>query len=394
MAALTLCSRSGFAGSLLSIAMLVAACDPGADGGGEEDEDPSAGIVTVGGDDTSSDDGASGDDSSSDDGASDDDSSGGDIMFCGESELTLEPAIPQVMLVLDKSHSMIANVWDHDGDGSTAPVTRWQSLHGVVSELGGELQSSMELGALLFPSVALGDNDAATACEVPASPDVSVGLDNAAAILAAMPAADSQEIWGGTPTSAAIATAANELRGLDGDMPRAIVLVTDGAANCMEGVSDDRIFTQYDEGLAPLVAETFAAGIPTYVIGIDIVDAIVEVPHANAYQRLNEVADAGGVAREGVERFYNTRDEAELYDALGSITDALQCQLVIDDLPSDPSRVHLVLGDGELAYSAACDDEGGWRYAEGGAVELCAASCDDFAAAGTMHAGFDCIPQP
>ncbi|MBC8069200.1 MAG: hypothetical protein IAG13_12770, partial [Deltaproteobacteria bacterium] len=185
-----------------------------------------------------------------------------------------------------------------------------------------------------------------------------------------------------------------ELAALDGDTPRAIVLVTDGAANCMEGVPDGQIFTQYDEELAPLVAEVFDSGIPTYVIGIDIVDAIAEVPRANAYERLNEVADAGGVAREGAEAFYNTRDELELYDALGSITDALQCQIVVEDLPSDPGSVHLLLGEAELAYSETCEDEAGWRYAEGGAIELCAAACDEFVVAGTMRAGFDCIPVP
>ncbi|MBC8067635.1 MAG: VWA domain-containing protein, partial [Deltaproteobacteria bacterium] len=228
--------RLGFAGSLLSFATLLAACDPGAGraGDGDEEGDEGPGIVTIRGDDSSGDDSSdddSSDEDSSDEGSSDDDSGGGEgSMFCEESELTLTPAIPQVMLVLDKSHSMVSNRWDHDGDGATAPVTRWQSLHGVVSELGGDLQSTMELGALMFPSVTLGDNAAATACEVPTSPDVPVGLDNAAAIIAAMPAAESEDIWGGTPTSSAIITAAAELAAQGGDTPRAIVLVTDGAA--------------------------------------------------------------------------------------------------------------------------------------------------------------------
>jgi hypothetical protein len=143
-----------------------------------------------------------------------------------------------------------------------------------------------------------------------------------------------------------------------------------------------------------LVAQVHDAGIPTYVIGIDIVDAIAEVPHANAYQRLNEVAAAGGVAQDGGEGFYNTRDELDLRGALGSITDALQCQVVVDDVPSDPDSVHLLVDDAELAYSESCDDEAGWRYAQGGAIELCAAACDDFVVAGTLRAGFDCIPVP
>jgi hypothetical protein len=53
-----------------------------------------------------------------------------------------------------------------------------------------------------------------------------------------------------------------------------------------------------------------------------------------------------------------------------SITDALQCQVVVDDLPSDLSSVLLLLEDSELGCSESCDDAAGWRYAEGGAVEL------------------------
>lgn len=400
MALHTLRHRIGIAGSLFSLIAIASACDPGGRAGsGDDDEGADDGIVTIGDDDSGSDDSSdddSSDDSSGDDSSSDTGADDGGVLWCGESEITVAPSTPQAMLVLDKSHSMVSNLWDHDGDESTAPVTRWHSLHEVVSTLGGDLQSSMELGALMFPSVGLTDNDTATACEVPVVPDVAVGLDNAAAIVAAMPAADSEAIWGGTPTSGAIATAAAELEALAGDSPKAIVLVTDGAANCMEGVPDNATFTQYDENLAPLVADVLADhGIPTYVVGIDIVDETVDVPHVNPYDSLGEVAIAGGAAREGDEAFYNTRDEDQLAGALGEITGALQCQVVLEDLPTAPERVHLVLDGNELAYSAACDDASGWRYAaDGTAVELCAASCEDFTAAGTMHAGYDCVPEP
>lgn len=386
MAAHVLPLRTGIAGTLLSLVALVGACEAGGGDLDDETTDPSAGIVTIGDDSSSDDESSSDDSSSSDDGV---------VLWCGESEITVAPAVPQIMLVLDKSHSMVSNAWDHDGDAGTAPVTRWHSLHDVVAQLGGDLGGNMEIGALMFPSVALTSNDSATACEVPASPDVAVGLDNGAAIVAAMPAADSDEIWGGTPTSAAIATAAAELRALDGDAPKAIVLVTDGAANCMEGVAENEMFTRYDDDLAPLVADTFTDdGIPTYVVGIDIVDELVDVPHINPHDALAEVAIAGGAARDGEDAFYNTRDEGELTAALGEITGALQCQLPLTDVPAVPSRVHLVLDGDDVGYSADCSDANGWRYVgDGTAVELCSAACDDFVASGTLHAGFDCVPE-
>jgi len=405
MTAHTLRNRITIAGSSFTLVAITAACDPnGRADGGADDDGADDGIVTIG-DDSSGDD-STGDDSMGDDSTGEDSTDGdtgegtgaddGGVVWCGESEITVAPSTPQVMLVLDKSHSMVSNRWDHDGDAATASVTRWHSLHEVVSTLGGDLEGTMELGALMFPSVALTDNDAATACEVPDVPDVAVGLENAAAIVAAMPAADSEEIWGGTPTSAAIATAAAELQALTGESPKAIVLVTDGAANCMEGVPENQTFTTYDGNLAPLVADVLADhGIPTYVIGIDIVDETVDVPHVNPYDSLDEVAIAGGAAKGGAESFYNTRDEDELAGALGEITDQLSCQIVLDALPTAAERVHLVVDGNELAYSAECADEGGWRYAaDGTAVELCAAACDDFTATGTLNAGFDCLPEP
>ena len=163
----------------------------------------------------------------------------------------------------------------------------------------------------------------------------------------------------------------------------------------MDGVSEAETFTHYDDTLAPLVRSIHDEdGIPTYVVGIDIVDQTVDVPVANPFERLSEVAIAGGVARDGAEPFFNARDENELGDALSAIASSLQCELALEGLPADPARVHLRLGDTELSHSADCSDAGGWRYAgTDGAVQLCAASCDDFAAAGTMHAAFDCVPE-
>jgi hypothetical protein len=163
----------------------------------------------------------------------------------------------------------------------------------------------------------------------------------------------------------------------------------------MEGAPESETFSRYDDTLAPLVRSIHDDdGIPTYVVGIDIVDAVVDVPVANPFERLSEVAVAGGVPRDGDEPFFNARDQNELGDALAAIASSLQCELALAGLPADPARVHLRLGDSELSHSADCSDASGWRYAAtDGAVQLCAASCDDFAATGTMHAAFDCVPE-
>src|SRR5690606_20011070 len=42
---------------------------------------------------------------------------------------------PNVMLVLDKSRSMLNYTWDDDGLAQTPEVTRWYSLHGTVESI-------------------------------------------------------------------------------------------------------------------------------------------------------------------------------------------------------------------------------------------------------------------
>ena len=87
-------------------------------------------------------------------------------------QLTVEP--PQVVLLLDKSYSMIEFSWDHDGDPLTPAVTRWNSLHHVVDALAHDVEDEMELGMVLFPSPSVTDNDTSTACLVDPEPGAPV----------------------------------------------------------------------------------------------------------------------------------------------------------------------------------------------------------------------------
>ncbi len=369
--------------SVLAMAALLAvgttACDSPRDPG-DDAADPSAGIDPSIGDDDSSD----GD--SSDDG----DTEEPPVLSCGDEELSLDVSLPQIVLVLDKSHSMVSESWNHDGVATTPDVTRWHSLHDVTMDLVDSLENDIAFGATLFPSTALTSTTEATACTVEDEPDVAVGLGHAADIRAALPAADELEIHGGTPTRAGIETALAHLRTLPADQPRAMVLVTDGAANCAEGSAP---FGVYDEELAPLVASAAAEGIPTYVVGIDIVDAWIDGV-GNPHERMSEVALAGGVPRDGDVPYYLARDEHALREAIDAIASQIQCRIELEGLPDDPSRVHLSIDDVELPHTESCDDiDDGWRYTGDGALELCSTSCDSYGLTGTIQARFDCAPE-
>ncbi len=71
--------------------------------------------------------------------------------------VTLKIDAPSVMLVVDKSGSMVADpagFWDHDGDPETAVISRWQSLHTALAATLTTFDHSLRPGLVLFPSLA------------------------------------------------------------------------------------------------------------------------------------------------------------------------------------------------------------------------------------------------
>jgi hypothetical protein len=181
--------------------------------------------------------------------------------------------------------------------------------------------------------------------------------------------------------------------------PQAVVLVTDGAANCMDGTSDMGVFTEYDENLEPLVAGAFAGGIPTYVIGVDIVDAVGIYPQDNPYVRLGELAVAGGVPREGAaEAFYNTTDEDELLTALGGITAELGCTLTLTTPALFADQLTVRVNGAVVPQVDECQPDGeGWRLLQDAApyesIELCAASCEQAHMQDGLDVTYACPPE-
>lgn len=311
---------------------------------------------------------------------------------CGEQSIAFDFATPEVMLVLDKSGSMVSNTWDHDRDDATPEVTRWASLHQVVENVTTDFDARMNLGAVLFPAVDAPNQSNALACLMGDGPDATVSALGGEAVLAALPPADATNIYGGTPATAGVRMAAEHLLSIQDENPQAIVLLTDGAANCAESASGSGLFLQYDEALPVAAAEAFAAGVPVYVVGIDIEDEVLELPIANPWERLSEVADYGGVPRDGDVPFYDVFDEVELDAALDSIAQEVSCSVSVPE-HFENDRLSLTI-DGEFVPEVgSCDDGEGWTQ-EPGAVRLCATTCLAAQAATDVEATLSCIPEP
>lgn len=303
---------------------------------------------------------------------------------------------PNVMLVIDKSRSMLNYTWDHDGLAQTPEVTRWYSLHGTVDSITNQYQYGMNLGLTLFPSVEA--DSSYGACLVNDSPEVAVGIGNAEAILAAIPGATDMSFQGATPAAAGIATALTHLEMLDDGLPAAMILITDGAANCGLGTEGLERFTLYDEDLPLLVADAWErAGIPTYVIGIDI-EEVSQSPFTNPREKLDEVAQLGGVPRPGEVGFYDATSADALMTALDQIASSVSCNVQLGKAPSGPDQL-VVSIDGEIIPQLdSCEQGDGWIFSglDGALdrIELCNGSCEALLDVGEIEAEFLCPPQP
>jgi hypothetical protein len=326
-------------------------------------------------------------------------------MDCGMVSIVPTYVPPNVMLVVDASGSMISNLWDHDQNMATPNVTRWNTLYGVVEIVMNNFGGAMNSGLQRFPSADACPNATpqssncynADACIVNDTPEVAIGPDNAAAILASIPGANANnvEVVGGTPAVAGFTSALAHLLTQPEGLPNYVLLITDGAANCVDGLPFPEFIETYDEGLQLAVGDAYTnEGIPTFVVGIDILDALVGQgndgsPYANAYEELNEVALAGGVPKNmgmDADKFFNTTNQQELLDAiqgiLGEVTDCTIDLTMTEEGPPAPSQIPYVTFevDGMLVpYVEDCETEAGWTWiVEGEIMTFCGSYCDDF----------------
>jgi len=312
---------------------------------------------------------------------------------CEEIKATLKPVEPNIALVLDKSGSMVANpagLWDHDADPNTPKITRWNSLYQVVQFIVTDYNDSINFGANLFPSTAAQQKYDASACVVAANVEIPVAAKNKDNILNGIPQAGDTSLKGGTPTAAGVTAALNHLKTLDPQVPAAVLLVTDGAANCAMGAQPPPLFENYDQNLHTIVQNAWTMDkIPTYVVGIDTKDAVSDNmqdgnPNAtNTYQKLNELAVDGGKPKDDPnEKFYNAVNQIQLKAALDAIAaDALSCFIPLESQPGFPEETKVIIGMEDIPMVTDCNTENGWVYEDDGmglytGIRLCGTACD------------------
>lgn len=314
----------------------------------------------------------------------DEDRGSGEYKRCEEIKGTLRPVKPNIMLVLDKSGSMVR------GLDATSNITRWDMLYQAVELIVNDYNDLINFGANLFPSTAATRNYDASACVVADTVEIPVAPSNKDVLLNGIPQVGDTSLKGGRPTSSGVIAALNHLKSLDPQMPAAIILVTVGAANCASGTHLPSLFEDYDQNVHTIVKSAWEVDkIPTYVVGIDIRDVSSgntrdgNADATNTYQRLNGLALEGGRPKDDPnERFYNVFDEAQLKAAFDAIaTDALTCLIPIETQPGISKSARVLIGTMDIPKIMNCASEDGWVYERNTmglitGIRLCGTACE------------------
>lgn len=314
------------------------------------------------------------------------------LLDCGFSQFNVERTPPNVMVVLDRSGSMMKNVAGQCVIPSSICATpaagssRWSIAKAALDTVIGTTEQDIAWGMKMYPTCKhpVGNGNPYL-CEFPA------GTRNACAIegLETKPAIKQQALIstaigretpsqdsGATPTAPAVTAAIQLLKGIQTNNPKFMLLVTDGEPNCdiytggncppATDCSHCPVGTPCDSingSMASIraVQDAAAAGIPVFVLGFAIPD-----PGANnpAHTTLNAMAVAGGrpVVNNATYKYYNADDQASLMKALNEIAaSTVSCTFALDEPPAVDAVAFVTVDNRTLPI----DPMDGWSFGSG-----------------------------
>jgi hypothetical protein len=304
-------------------------------------------------------------------------------LACTPGSISLSKASPWVMFVLDRSGSMSTAVTTASG----TRASRWQVLRDALGATLGSVDSTMAIGALIFPSTTAPRGD--VSCDVASTPDLAPAIGHVPALLAALAAT---RPGGATPTDAALDAAASALLGIRAaTTARAMVLATDGAPKCNAAL--DPATCRCASGTASCagsrggadmclddlrtertISGYAARGLPTYVIGI----------HSSGDDTFSDVLDAMAVAggrplTSGAHRYYAASSDTELTAALTAIRDQVgHCTYLTTSVPDAAGTIQIRIDGAVVAplpEGAMSGDGWYWSDRDNGQLVLSGAAC-------------------
>lgn len=263
-------------------------------------------------------------------------STGADGKTCGFETLPLERLPAELLLVLDRSTSMIT-------DRLQSGETNWMVLTKAVDGAIKETEAGVLWGLKTFPT--------GSECDVNSGVEHEVAANNYGPISETVRRADPGRN-NGTPTTAAVQAASAHLKGRSSPNPKYLLLATDGEPTCLNGIGS-RTATDIPAAIGAVEAAA-KEGFHTFVVGI-----AAARQQGRALETLNAMAVAGREARPGDTKFYSVTSEAELTAALGAIAGQVgSCTFNLSKQPPSPDDVAVDVDGKRISRS----DDDGWQY--------------------------------
>ena len=305
--------------------------------------------------------------------------SGGDVGItgsggtsCGQTNIDIMPLPPDILIVQDRSLSMTDDTNDQpcaggsaSGDGNCGAASKWSQTTTALDTVLGQTDSSVNWGLYWL-------GDEAAACGVSANPAVMIEPSGHNDISGAF-AANTFTGQPGTPTAAVMKSAVAYMKTLTDPNPKYLLLATDGEPNCPNGAAT--LNTNDDTGAETAVANAFAAGFPTFVVGI------ATTTDAGATNALNAMAVAGGEPQaNAATQYYAVTDSASLVTALDSILGIVaSCKVSLAGAPSNLDNVAVSAQDPTGARVEIMQDPtNGWSFdATKANIVLNGTACDE-----------------
>jgi hypothetical protein len=317
---------------------------------------------------------------------------GSDDDVCGKHSVVSDHAIPDMLIVLDRSGSMAR-------DGNDNNTDRWGGSADAVSQLVTKYSMGVNFGLMTFPGTSGGGGLAdifnpAPQC-APGAVDVEIGADQGPAINQAI---SRMRPSGYTPTAQTLQAAlpvigTQDISDQKVTSAKYVLLVTDGDPNCSRdwnprggggggggggGNQADPDPVAREQTIAA-VEELTKVGVKTFVVGYETAGTDFE-------EQLDLMAAAGGTGEKTHRSVASAADLAATFDELASY--ATQCSYRLSETV-DPVFVSVTVGRTMRDYK----DEDGWELgSDQRTVTLLGKACTDAKNGGAFTVNVECEP--
>jgi hypothetical protein len=287
---------------------------------------------------------------------------GGMMTSCGQTNVSVMPEPPDILIVQDKSLSMnqdatgcccggngrnSCNTGTCTGNTACGATSKWSQVSAAIDTVVMTTQTTVNWGLMFFGSDSM--------CGVNAMPNVAIAASNYTAISQAYA---SNQPSSYTPTESAVNAAAAYMQTVTDTNPKYLLLATDGLPNCNPNgntVTDDD-----SAGATTAVMSAAKAGFPTFVVGIG---------NTMGVTTLNQLATAGGEAQVGSadgNSFYEVNSTADLVTALNKIVGMVaSCNIPLTGVNGTLEKVAVSAKDASgNTVEIMQDSTNGWSYTD------------------------------